>query len=428
MRTPPRRIAAAVWTAGVVSCLTAGPAAAQLPTASAAALGVGDNYSAAVVGFAAVGANPARLGLPSGPSWSLSIPSIGVHEGAHPVGLGDLDKYAGQMVPASQREEWLLEIARSGGQAGNGRVAITPIAASVGNVGIQLTTMVLANANLNEDAAELLLFGNAGRTGDPRDFELAGSTLDAAAFSTMAVGFGIPIPTERGIWMAGAGFTVAVGHAMILARDSGSLLRGDPVSVELEFPVIQTDTAFEQLNNGFGFGFDVGAAYEDGPWSLSAAVKNLVNVFEWDSGALFYRSGQALFDGDESDSDFEARPGSQAPSVLLEEVRGQAFDRRVELAAAYWWRNGVRLFGELRRRFGDGLGVTPKSHLGAGAELTARNLRVRAGGAVVSGGYQVGGGLGLVLGPVHADGSLLRMGGDAGEGMAVAVGLSFGAF
>ena len=244
----------------------------------------------------------------------------------------------------------------------------------------------------------------------------------------MAVGFGIPIPTERGIWMAGAGFTVAVGHAMILARDSGSLLRGDPVSVELEFPVIQTDTAFEQLNNGFGFGFDVGAAYEDGPWSLSAAVKNLVNVFEWDSGALFYRSGQALFDGDESDSDFEARPGSQAPSVLLEEVRGQAFDRRVELAAAYWWRNGVRLFGELRRRFGDGLGVTPKSHLGAGAELTARNLRVRAGGAVVSGGYQVGGGLGLVLGPVHADGSLLRMGGDAGEGMAVAVGLSFGAF
>src|SRR5919199_3719364 len=49
------------------------PAAAQLPSASAVALGSGDNYTALARGYNAVAWNPAGLAMPGNPGFSLTI-------------------------------------------------------------------------------------------------------------------------------------------------------------------------------------------------------------------------------------------------------------------------------------------------------------------------------------------------------------------
>src|SRR5919199_6728839 len=56
-----------------LACTAAHQAAAQLPSASAVALGSGDNYTALARGYNAVAWNPAGLAMPGNPGFSLTI-------------------------------------------------------------------------------------------------------------------------------------------------------------------------------------------------------------------------------------------------------------------------------------------------------------------------------------------------------------------
>ncbi len=69
---PPSSLIRLLGAAAVVA-LAARPAAAQLPSASASALGVGDNYTALARGYNAVAWNPAGLAMPGSPGFSLAI-------------------------------------------------------------------------------------------------------------------------------------------------------------------------------------------------------------------------------------------------------------------------------------------------------------------------------------------------------------------
>ncbi|MFW6200623.1 MAG: hypothetical protein ACOC8K_08620, partial [Gemmatimonadota bacterium] len=84
--------------------------------------------------------------------------------------------------------------------------------------------------------------------------------------------------------------------------------------------------------------------------------------------------------------------------------------------------------GDLRKRFGDeGMAVGPDFHLGGGVESRhLRFLHLRAGGAVITGGVQYGGGMSLVLGPINLSGAVLARNSDTEEGLIGQVGLSFG--
>lgn len=391
-----------------------GTARAQLPSASARALGMGENYSALARGYNAVAWNPAGLGVPDGPGFSMAFPVLQGALGLDPVTLGDLAEHDGEMIPAGVKADWLDRIRAEGSQEGTAGGGITWVAMSIENFAVQLSTVATGTASLTPEGAELLLFGNAGASGEPRDLRLGGSRLDAAATSTVALSYATPLSLRIGNredqrFAVGATVTYTVGHVLLRGRDEGSAASVDPLEVSADFPVVQTDTALEDLTNGDGFGLDVGALWEGGPWRGSVAVHNVVSSFSWDVGKLFFRPGTALFDADTTASDFDAIPLSEAPFQFRREVDDLDYPPVARAGVALEATRRVTVSADVRRRFGDGIDPRPRTHLGIGSEYRLPALLSLQGGvAAITDGYQLTGGAALSLGPFHVSASGAR--------------------
>src|SRR5437762_4021248 len=163
-------------------------ASAQLVSASAASVALGDNYTALARGFNAINWNPAGLGMPENPFFSFSLGGRGA-AGTDPISFGDVAKYSGITVPQAVLASWLSRVQQQGGQSleanGAGSFAL-----SVGSFGFQLATNAYERGKLSPDAVEVLLYGNAGATGTPRTMSLKGSRTEAAVTTTAAASFG----------------------------------------------------------------------------------------------------------------------------------------------------------------------------------------------------------------------------------------------
>jgi hypothetical protein len=408
------------------------PSSGQLPGASPATLAMANNYTALARGFAAVGLNPAGLGMQDSEGFTLTILPTTLGQSLDPLSFSDIFDYEGQVIPASVKEDWLQQIAAAGGQTGTGRLDLTAFSFSWNRFGVQLSTIASGRTNLNDAAAELLLFGNAGRTGIPGDFDLQGSGLDGYAVTTLGISAGFPISrrwvpgVEQGLSI-GATVKQSWGHALAYAEDAGTLAESDPLGIEVDFPLIHQSTDGSSWSRGSGLGLDVGMAWRRGPWSAAGVVKNLFHTFEWDLDELVYRPGTAVFDDDTNDSDFDERPASEAPSELRSKVEDLTFKPEIVFGGAYQARDDLTVTAELKQRLGDGLDTGPKSHLGIGMlYVPTPAVPLRAGVAVITDGFQLGGGLGLVLGPVHLGFGALYQTGDVGDGMAATFGVSFG--
>ncbi|MGD2120720.1 MAG: hypothetical protein PVJ76_03205, partial [Gemmatimonadota bacterium] len=262
--------------------------------------------------------------------------------------------------------------------------------------------------------------------------DLQGSGLNGYAVTTLGISAGFPLSrrwvpgVEQGLSI-GATLKQSWGHALAFAEDAGTLAQSDPLGIEVDFPVIHPSSDGSAWNKGSGLGLDMGVAWKRGPWSAAGVVKNLFNTFEWDLDELVYRPGEAVFDEDTNDSDFDERPASEAPSGLRSEVEDLDFKPAIILAGAYQARDDLTIMGELNQRLGDGLETGPKSHLGIGLQyLPTPAVPLRAGVAVITDGFQLGGGLGLILGPVHLGFGALYQTDDVGDGLAATFGLSFG--
>lgn len=376
---------------------------AQLPQASAAALGMGYNMTASARGFAAVANNPAGLGHAASPGFSLAIPALATEAGVGPITLSDLVDWEGQVVPVPTKVDWLARVTASGGQSGVAGVGVTPLALSLGPVGFQLSGVAGGELRLAPDAAELLLFGNAGRTGTPGDFDLAGSALDAFVLSTAALSYGLQVSPRFHLGVTGK---YTMGNALVVGRDMGSLVGASPLGVELQFPVVRSRTEESEYDHGTGFGFDVGALWEGPVVTLGATIQNVVHTFEWKLDGLTYIPGEALFNQDTTTSDFDEQPASAAPASMLEVVAGRTIEPVFSVGAEWRPNSLLRLQGDIRKRTSGGLELGPDLHVGVGAELLALPiLPLRAHFSVVSGGVQVGGGASLVLGPVNVSGA-----------------------
>jgi len=407
------------------------PVHGQLPQASATALGMGFNTTASARGFAAIANNPAGLGMADSPGFSLAIPAVAVESGLGPVTLSDLADWDGQLVPASVKDDWLESVTASGGQTGTVFAAGTPVALSVGPLGFQLSSQVGGSLSLGSDAVELLLYGNAGRTGQAEDFDLQGSTLDAYILSTAAVSYGFRATPLLHLGVTG---TYSVGSGLVVGRDNGSVLRSDPLSAQIEFPVLFTDYEDEfgnerdgAFNNGSGFGLDVGAVWEGPAVTVGVTVQNLVNTFEWDLEGFSYLPGQAVFEQGSSESDFDEQPADGAPQSLLDAAEDLTLEPVFAVGVQLEPTSLLRLTADIRKRKSGGLVVGPDFHAGVGAELTLLSfLPLRAHLAKVSEGAQIGGGASLVLGPVNFSGAVALRTGDFGDATLGMVTLSFG--
>jgi hypothetical protein len=415
--------------------LQAQPSAGQLPPASAAVLGTANNYTALARGFASPSLNPAGLGMPGNPAFSLALLPIQGSRTMNPISLSDLSDVGGRLLPSSLKEEWLERIAASGRQDGGASMAVTGFAVNYEFAGLQFSTIAAGKASLNEAAAELLLFGNAGRDGAPRDLSLQGSRMNGFVVSTLGVSAAVPLNIRlvpgfpRQALSLGATLKRSWGNFLAIAEDSGTRTRSDPLDVEVRFPILHTDPASEgSFDRGRGLGLDLGVAWQGGGWSAGAAVQNAFNTFEWDLETMVFRPGEALFNEITRDSDFDERPASQAPGALRQMVADLTFAPVVALGLARETSETLTVTGDFRRGLGDGLEVGPRTHVGAGVEYRpAPSLALRGGVAVVTEGFQGAGGLGVTMGRVHLGLAGLVQRGDAGDGATGMVVLSWGA-
>jgi hypothetical protein len=396
--------------------------AQSLDPAGARALGLAGTGAAGPAGAEAVALNPASLALPGAHRFSVTLLPTAVGWSVEPVGLSDLTDFSGSEIPRATREEWTDRVGARGSLDGAIHGSVTGLALQVGSFGFQAMSSAHGEAGLNEDAVELLLFGNAGRTGSTRDMELEGAFLDAVGTTTMGVSFALPlsrllgrVPAVGGELAVGVLGTWTAGHFLALGRDLGSRITADPLAVEVLFPVVYTDSVDFQA--GSGFGLTLAAAWSDGPWSVAAVIHDAVNTFEWDEDLLVYRPGEALLNGNDTSSDFESLPFARAPEELRALVRSRTPSTRMTLAGAWRATGDLQLFADASRSLGTDMSGLSRTRLGVGAELTrVRWLPLRAGLQMVSGGMRIAGGLGLELGMVElGTGVLHRSGSNRGD-------------
>ena len=407
-----------------------GAASSQLTAASPAALATANNYTALARGFTAIALNPAGLAMPGNPGFTLTFLPVQARAGLSAMSLSDIAVYDDQLIPATVREEWLQTAIDDGGFDLRGGVSVTELALSVGPVGFQLSTVGEARGSLSPDAFELLLFGNAGRTGVTRDMSLEGTGASSWAATTGALAVGIPLSVvEGGEFAVGATLKYTVGHVAGLATDVGSVVTANPFAVNLSLPsIIPADVEKNLTDSGSGVGLDIGLAWEGTTWAFSAAVQNIINTFEWKLDNYEYRPGQLTLDGTSVTTNFDAVPATSTTSSIRDEILAQRFELAFNTGVAFRPSEKLALSADFRHETGEALIIGERSSIGVGAEVRVISfLPLRAGfSRVTDGAYQLGAGFGLELGPVVISAAYLTEKGSAGEFRAASVALSFG--
>jgi hypothetical protein len=437
MRTVGKAVTRSVLALCLGVALTRG-ASAQLVSASAASLALGDNYTVLARGFNAVNWNPANLGLPGNPAMSFGFAGRGAG-GMDPISLSDLSQYGGVQLPNAVMSNWLARVQKQGGQSleaeGAGSFGL-----SVGSFALQLSTTGYERGKLSPDAVEVLLYGNAGATGVPRTMSLKGSRTEAAVTTTAAVSFGHGLDLSIGPinqhFSVGATVKYIVGNALLLGEDAGSQLQANPLALDVQFPIIQSDTSLSGMpQRGGGVGVDVGAAWQSGPLSVGATLQNFVNTFHWNVDQMFFRPGGAIFSGTGTRStNFDAVSMIAVPdslraraAALGAEVDAMRFTPSLNVGASMRVLPFLTVVGDVRQQLSNGMRLAERTHVGAGAELRIIPfLPLRAGLAAISGGYMASAGAGLDLFLLHLNAGIAARKTEYGQFPSAALTISFG--
>ncbi len=320
-----------------------GPGAAQRVGAEMGGGGAAGAYSALARGAYAVVRDPAALvdvevhatrDRLLAPNWLL--PSMGFRAGLEPVSLADLAAYSGRAVPAEARRGWLDRIERAGGQDGAAEAGAIVMAVRRGRWGASWTASARTLAALNPDAAEALLFGNAGRTGQAAELAFDGSSIDAWAASRFSLGVGAWLEElGAGSWAegvsAGATLSWTVGHGYVTGADGGTTLLGDPVVLDGVFPLVQGELAGSM---GSGLSVDLALRAIRGPWTLVLHGERVFDAFGWSAPDLSYRPGVALLGPDTAETRSPRLPLSAAPGSIQDRVGAFGFGRGLTVGAA----------------------------------------------------------------------------------------------
>ncbi len=391
--------------ASVLAVSLAATAAAQLPSASPAALGMGDNYTALARGFGAVAWNPANLGLSGNPRFSLAIMGLRGTSDLGPITGADVARYQGVSLPDDVRDAWMQRIEDEGGEQGQLGAGVTYFGMSVGRFAMQISSAVSGEANLAPDAMELILYGNAGRTGTPRDTRLDGAHLTGAMTTTAALAWARPIDLAVGRLSIGATAKYIMGNALVHGEDGGSFLSANASEVIIRFPLIVSDTGggASTGNHGRGMALDLGAAWQSGPLTAGLALQNLINTFKWNASSLFYKPINIYNGPDTSYSESgRALPLDSAPAEVRGWLDQQRFKPAVAAGVAFQATRALLVTADVRHELGDGMRIAERTHTGIGAELRAIPfVPLRVGVSTLLGGYALAGGTGVEIGPVN---------------------------
>lgn len=430
--------------------LLAAPAAlaAQLPDNSTRALGMGGAYTALARGYEAVSWNPALLAARGRPGFSLSLPTMQFEFGSNAYGLGDFRRYSEEYLTDADKQLLLgkvdstLEVRTIMG--------VTPFALQIGPFALSLGTAGDAFAGLGRDAVELLLFGNASRSGPGEFFTAAGSNARGWAATTLAGSFALPLPLPIGRFSAGVTAKKIWGHALGMGRELNSQIGLNPnFTATARGHVIYTDydDAYDfkgfalfddQASPGSGFGFDLGGVVDlPGGLRLSATVVNVVGSMDWDETRFRYDRMTVAVTQDGAGNVTDTLINDSA--ITVAEINADAEARALRdtlLAHANFSKllragvalrlGGLRLGADAQLRLSEGLDRQPSQAVAVGAEYVLLGiLPLRAGVATDFGdALTLSAGTGLHLGPVKLDVGASNTEGSDRPGVRVGAGLA----
>jgi len=320
------------------------------------------------------------------------------------------------VIDSATRALWVQQAREEGGQRVEVDGGVTPLALSVGPIGLQVGTSFYTHMNFSPDALEAWLFGNAGTTGgQPKAIDLTGTRVRAAGFTTGAMSFALPLPiTLTGNMLKNEHVAIGitgkyiVGHGLMVAEDLGSSIgTGTTINVSMPAITVWSDTlkdiptSYHDYDGkaGTGLGADLSLAWNGGPWKLGLVAENVFNTFKWDTTKLAFLPGSGTFDNTGASSiDFDQHSYALAPQQLRDIVAAQTFKPAFRVGAALQVTGALTLTGDMRQSFGDENTITigPKSMIGVGAELRVLPfIPLRAGVASITDGWQAGAGLGV---------------------------------
>ena len=401
--------------AAITLLVTASAVNAQVASANPAALGMGENFTAAARGIDAVAWNPSALGLSRGRPSFVTLAIRGA-SGLGPVSLGNLSDYSNVLVPDLVKQDWLSSIVAGGGQAGSGGADVTWVGLQLGHFAVHASSSARLIADVSPGIAELILFGNVDENGSATSLDLSGSSLAGFAWSAVGASFSQPIPTAGGVAAVGVTVKYVVGHGMAMGRNSTGAAQTSPIGVHADFPLVHSDfdSGSFGFDNGHGAGVDVGVSLLQGDWTISGVVRNVVNSFAWNPDRLSYRPLSLDLSQNQAVTQTEAMALAAAPEEVRAEISALAFKPVYAAGLEYRYAPDLRFTADARFSGTGGLVVEPTRHVGAGLEyLLADWLPLRLGGAMIAmgddaDGWQAGAGFGLHLGPWSLSASAMR--------------------
>jgi hypothetical protein len=421
MRRPASRPCLRVTCVAALGALAASSAArAQQLNTSAAAAGLGGNFIARARGYEAVAWNPANLGLPGNPGFSLTILPVAASFTLDPITLGDIkavqDYKAPTTVPRATRQAWLDKVTAAGGEKGTPSGGAN-VALSVGPFAAQLGMTFFGAVDLNPDAIQAILFGNVGPDGNVRNLSFQNSRFNAGAVTTAAFSYGHAFGARQpgaGIFAFGATVKMVGGNVVSVGQDAGSSINANGGTIS--FPSVGT-RSFQDCRDdtgqlkagctvmqgpggfgGNGIGADIGVSWLRDKLGLSAAIQNLVNSFKWDESVLAYRPGSGQFDVNGDTTNFDEQPYTNAPGSLKSAIANYKLKPAIGVGLAYAWREDLTVSADARQQMGNDQSIIigPKTSVGAGVEYRGiPMLSLRGGADYITGGTAISFGAGF---------------------------------
>ena len=421
-----------------ISVAALATAGAQQLNTSAAAAGVGGNFTARARGYDAVAWNPANLGLPGNPAFSLTILPVAASFTLDPITLGDIKSVQNQKapntVPRATRQAWLDKVTAAGGETGTPSGG-TNVALSAGPFAFQVGVTAFGAVKLNPDAVQAILFGNVAPDGSIRTLSFQNSKYNAGAVTTAALSYGHAFGERRegsGILSFGATVKAIGGNAVSIGQDAGSKINANGGTIAFPSVGTRTDqdckddsgqikagcTPMTGPGGGFsgnGFGADLGVSWLRDKVSFSAAIQNVFNTFSWDESLMAYRPGSGQFDVSGDTTNFDEQAFANAPSSLKSAISNYKFKPTMLAGLAYEWRKDVTLSADVRQQMGgdDAIVIGPKTSLGAGVEYRGiPTLSLRGGANYITGGSAFSFGAGFRFGHYELGGAIALQQGD----------------
>ncbi|HEU0012961.1 MAG TPA: DUF5723 family protein [Longimicrobium sp.] len=395
----------------------AAPAAAQIPL-DARALGMGGAYIAVARGQESLYQNPANLGLPGTPHWSVAFPQVlaGITaEGITPGDVISLTKY--NELSESERQAILDGIPASGtGLEVDFRAPIFSMQIRRFTVGLGYG--VSGSHTLNKSLVDLVLNGF-----DPsKQYAVTGSNGFRYSYWDFAAAYGRRV----GPVSIGAAAHYYLPQSVVRSGFVDQDTIRDPLGIPTDLRVTYAGLTSE---GGSGFGLDIGAALQPMPGlTLSASIDNALHSMEFDDETRIrrvtldqgdYENGdpeQILSEYEESETDFtgSTNPLEVALANQLGEDRDAGLPTTLRAGAAFVPGTGTTVAAAFQTRLED----TPfagawEQQLSVGVQQKLPIVTLRAGLASDLGGGSMLS-AGLTLGPIQI--GIARLASEAVDG------------